>query len=464
MKTLQLLPHSALSDRILDTFPTGAYALSGLLRLMDIVETTSVPTAAVECRAQPRMLINPDFVAQHAATPEKLLMLVMHELHHILLGHTTLFPRLTPEQNFVFDAVINGMLCRMFPGPEYTAFFTDFYPASSFPHCLLRPPPEWPGKPNDNSEVPTWVGITKAQATRIREVHEALYSDAGASYKEVFDLLPALLSSQSQALDGVPLLGGHGADDATGQLENQSPVLFDIVRDLVEQWPQPPDPIRGRSLADVLQNTTVQPKKVLSNRAILRGLIRKVAATKGHGRIARRQVQTIETLTPLPTLSRRTAVLQALGIQPMLYPGVAPWKRRGWSGERVHVYVDVSGSMDSVLRALYAAVLDSKDMVFQPVHLFSTKVVDVTLAQMRSGKCKSTGGTAIECVAEHIATHKVSRALLITDGWVGKPQGAHLETLSRTRLAVAYLGSSTTENDLKAVANHTAHLKSGDSL
>ena len=217
MKTLQLLPHSALSERILDTFPSGAYALSGLLRLMDIVETTTVPTAAVECRAQPRMLINPEFVAQHAATPEKLLMLVMHELHHILLGHTTLFPRLTPEQNFVFDAVINGMLCRMFPGPEYTAFFTDFYPASSFPHCLLRPPPHWPDKPDSNSEVPTWPGITKAQATRISEVHDALYSDAGASYKEVFDLLPALLSGQSQALDGVPLLGGHGADDAAGQ-------------------------------------------------------------------------------------------------------------------------------------------------------------------------------------------------------------------------------------------------------
>ena len=96
MKTLQLLPHSALSERILDTFPSGAYALSGLLRLMDIVETTAIPTAAVECRAQPRMLINPEFVAQHAATPEKLLMLVMHELHHILLGHTTLFPRFTP--------------------------------------------------------------------------------------------------------------------------------------------------------------------------------------------------------------------------------------------------------------------------------------------------------------------------------------------------------------------------------
>ena len=71
--------------------------------------------AAVECRAQPRLLVNPEFVAAHANTPEKLLMLVMHELHHFLLGHTTLFARTTMVQNFVFDAVINGLICRMFP-------------------------------------------------------------------------------------------------------------------------------------------------------------------------------------------------------------------------------------------------------------------------------------------------------------------------------------------------------------
>jgi hypothetical protein len=32
------------------------------------------------------MLINPEFVKTHAATPEKLLVLVMHELHHGLSG------------------------------------------------------------------------------------------------------------------------------------------------------------------------------------------------------------------------------------------------------------------------------------------------------------------------------------------------------------------------------------------
>src|SRR3546814_20421854 len=71
-------------------------------------------------------------------------MLVMHELHHVLLGHTTLFPRVTRIQNFVFDAVINGIVCRMFPEKDHTAFFTDYYDAGEFPQCLLRPPPGWP--------------------------------------------------------------------------------------------------------------------------------------------------------------------------------------------------------------------------------------------------------------------------------------------------------------------------------
>mgnify|MGYP003335940025 CR=1 FL=1 len=120
---------TALTDRILDCFPSGSYALTALLRLLDIVESRAIPTAAVECRVQPRMLINPDFVDRHAATPEKLLMLVMHELHHVLLGHTTMFSRSTVIDNFVFDAVINGLLCRMFEEPQYTSFFTDYYSA-----------------------------------------------------------------------------------------------------------------------------------------------------------------------------------------------------------------------------------------------------------------------------------------------------------------------------------------------
>ena len=508
---------SSIAERILDAFPSGSYAVSGLLRLLDIVETDSVPTAAVECKVQPRLLINPAFVKAHAATPEKLLMLVMHELHHVLLGHTTLFPRTTRVQNFIFDAVINGIVCRMFPRQVYTSFFSDLYSSERFPECLLRPPVGWYGKQGERPAA--LESVPENLRARVTEVHAALYQSTGASYQEVFDVLPVVLaavgaggtadgkvlqskeipllgkhdeeinpstgsSSQevsdtttsqlaepqgSVAMDAgercvsdIPLLGSHGNDATTdGQLETRSPILFDVVRDLVEQWPQPPDPIRGRSLADVLKSTTVCPRREPSNRAILRRLIRKVANAKGPGSVRELSDDRMGTFTPLPTMARRSLVLRALGTQTLLHPGTAPWRHRIPVGDKVRVYLDVSGSMEEVLTSLYGAVLDCQEMVFPTVHLFSTSVTDVTLAELRAGKCESTGGTAIDCVAEHMARNKVRRALIITDGWVGTPAGEHHDTLAKSRLAVAYLGNSTNQTDLEAVANHTTILKIG---
>lgn len=77
-----------LLDRVLATFSSGGYCLPALFRLMKIQTTEAVETASVECTSRPRLFINPRFVEKHAATPERLLMLVMHELHHVILGHT----------------------------------------------------------------------------------------------------------------------------------------------------------------------------------------------------------------------------------------------------------------------------------------------------------------------------------------------------------------------------------------
>ncbi len=448
---------AALADRVLDCFPSGAYALSGLLRLMDIVEDGSVPTAAVECRVQPRLRINPGFVAAHAATPERLLMLVMHELHHVLLGHTTLFPTPTPAHNFVFDAVINGVISRMFPAPEYTSLLTGYYDAKSFPKCLLRPPPGWPGRPQIAGGILT---LEEPLRSRARDIHAALYSEAGASYREVFELLPKLLGKD--AIGDIPLLGGHAEDGAAkGGLEKRSPVLFDIVRSVVEQWPQPPHPIRGRSLASILETDTVQPKRPASARATLRSLMRKVASCGPSGRVRQPAVDTPLAPVPIPTLDRRTSVLRALGYEPLLHAGPVPWRRQVPAGERVHVYLDVSGSMDGVKNALYGAILDSQAYVHPTVHLFSTEVADISLSELRAGICKSTGGTSIVCVAAHMEANRVRRGLIVTDGWVGKPHGHHLQILSSAKLAVAFLGSSTNTQDLAAVADFTAPLTIG---
>ena len=452
-----------LAASILDAFPSGSYAMTGLLRLLDIVASTSVPTAAVECRVQPRLLINPEFVSVHADTPEKLLMLVMHEIHHVLLGHTTLFPRITPEQNFVFDAVINGLVCRMFPDVAFTRFFTDYYQDDRFPDCLLRPPKGWPG-----AGFQTSPGLSELEPTlrlRAQEVHAALYSDGGASYHEVHELLPQLLvKSDLDGLAAFPLLGGHEpGDPQQPDLRQGSPILFELVRDLVEHWPQPPDPIRGRSLANVLKESTVAVPVKRSRRSVIRELIRKVAGVRGNSPIRKRHGSLTPIHGPMPTLSRRSIVLQAIGVPNLLHPAELRWMKRRHGGALVHIYLDVSGSMDEVIDSLYGATLDCEDLIYPRIHLFSTKVVDITKAELRAGRCITTGGTSIDAVATHMSAHEVRRALIVTDGWVGRPQGEHRKTLGRSRLAVAFIGNEINSEDLAAVANFTDIISTGES-
>ncbi|NCZ78542.1 MAG: PAS domain-containing protein, partial [Burkholderiaceae bacterium] len=49
---------------LLQAFPSGSFCLPAMLELAAIEETDAVPTAAVECAARPRMLLNPKWIAE----------------------------------------------------------------------------------------------------------------------------------------------------------------------------------------------------------------------------------------------------------------------------------------------------------------------------------------------------------------------------------------------------------------
>jgi hypothetical protein len=435
----------SIADRILDAFPSGNYGLLALLRLLDIVETTEVDTAAVECTSMPRLLINPRFVEAHAATPEHLLMLVMHELHHVLLGHTRLFPRLTPTDNLIFDAVINALLCRMFPKPEYTSFFTGFYSDERFPECLLRPPARW--LPSSPAPIPP--ALDGEAMRHIQAVYRALYSETGANYQELYDALRRAVP----LLEGIRLIGSHGAEPA--ELEG---LVFDTVRSIVENWPQPPDPIRGRSWSDLLRLERVRVRH--GNRRILRELIGKVAGPRGSVLTLYHGSGITQSVTAIPSGDRRSMVLRALGVPQLIYRAESAGRVRAHS-DRVHVYVDVSGSIADFKGALYGSLLDCCDVVHPAVHLFSTAVHDVSFDGLRKGECRTTGGTSIECVASHMEKHGVRRAVLLTDGWVGRPGAGASQTLAGVRLGVA-LTPAANRNDLNRFVRHWAELEMGD--
>jgi hypothetical protein len=92
------------------------------------------------------------------------------------------------------------------------------------------------------------------------------------------------------------------------------------------------------------------------------------------------------------------------------------------------------------------------------VHLFSTRVADVSFKDLAEGKCPTTGGTAIECVIDHMRVHEIRRAVVVTDGFVGRPQGKNAEYLRGITLGVAYTPGTTAQDTLRDFVRSTVNL------
>jgi hypothetical protein len=446
---------SPLAQKVLDCFASGSYALPTLLRLVSITESHEVTTAAVECKDEPRLLLNPDFVDAWADTPEKLFMLVMHELHHVLLGHTRLFEAVDEMDNLVFDAVINALLCHMFPQRQFTEFLVDFYDDRQFPACLLRPPAGW--RPDIEFELPPV--LQESRYKKAATVYQQLYSRSGASYVDLYEALREEMAD-SQA-EEVQLLGDHSDPEAkTEILRDQSPMIAGVVAEAVHDWPRDKNRGPGRSIHGLLEMETVETCRRPSNRALLRALIRCVG---GNSRVAGTSPQFTEAVisvtSPVAKPDRRSIVLGALGRPSCLYAQDLMVRRWNRAHHQVHIYLDVSGSVDAIKGSLYGAVLDCRSDVHPKVHLFSTEVADISLRELREGKCITTGGTDIACIVDHIARHRVKRAIIITDGCVGCPSKAQAQVLRKTILGIAFTPGWCCRDDLDDLSRSSIQLE-----
>jgi hypothetical protein len=411
-----------LAARIWSAFPVTHQAFAKLLGLLDIEATTDVPTACVTFGARSRMRINPQFVASHCRNDAELVMLVLHELHHIVLGHTRLFRRATPLENFAFDAIINAHLCQLFDDFRGASLFRHTYRADVFPEALLRPPEGW-RTPDER-----WAMTGRALA-----VHRALYSDAQTSYHEVQRLFPTLLlrngaygdhPGEGELIARVTLLGNHAGDH---------PIPADIageVRNVMARWPL----VEERSGRDMGATAVVRQIEAAQVRRRAVRTIRDAilsAAQRGAGEAhGGWSAPTVESVLPFRSRADRRAEWRvAIGEAPLMWRASLASPARD-TAERVHVYLDVSGSMNDVLPLLYAALVPLLAYVRREVHLFSTTVADVSHDALRRGVALTTSGTSIGIVTEHMLAQRVQRAVIVTDGWVGDVPGEHARVLA----------------------------------
>jgi hypothetical protein len=97
------------------------------------------------------------------------------------------------------------------------------------------------------------------------------------------------------------------------------------------------------------------------------------------------------------------------------------------------VYLDVSGSMWAEMPLLIALLSRLSQYVRRPFWAFSTEVARAHIegGQLRT---RSTGGTSLSCVLEHVAETRPSAAIIVTDGEVERVKRKAVALTQPTRL------------------------------
>jgi hypothetical protein len=384
--------------RIYNVFPSAKLEIDSLLSLLDIRYSENIQTAGVTASLPPTLLLNRKFIEEYCKTDEHLLVLLMHEMYHLILGHTKLFPRINRADNFAFDAIINSMICASMPEPEYTSFFMGLYKNNEI-EALLRPPDNW------NHESPTdWV-----LKNDLLQAHQALYiEDQDITYKDIYDLV---VSKTILNIDDLLLLGNHDE-------ESELPFsLKQVIVDIVGRWPAyvlRDGRDQGSTLMDMFKKASSQD----SVSDVIRKAITSVAV-RGDINSGKTNFSFAEGELPYPTIpDRRAAVLNAMGTPTLFYRARLKRVQTSTTGQ-VHIYLDVSGSMENYIEIIMGSLKPVRQFLHPIIQVFSTEISEHSPEEILNGFYKTTGGTDINCVIEHIIEHSIKRAVIITDGYVG---------------------------------------------
>lgn len=447
---------SHIMSRLLSSLPAATLEIETLAKLAGIVSSQKIPTAAMECKHRPRLLLNPIFIDKHCKRDEHILLLVMHELWHVMMAHTSLYPRVTQAQNIAFDAIINSSLSRRFHSPEYMGFFDVLNPPDKFPHLLLRPPVGWP----DNPQYPENIGPpgTKRILRQLYPPKRFLNNSRQVTfYAEILSLIREDMRQRGINPDGIPiLLGDHdGPDD-----DNKS-LMGELIGDAIGDFRLLPTGFNQRGASGYRNSYNANVwESSYDARRVFSSVLKKAIGPES-GRYNRRMRTPIRETSGTGVIPNpRDRVIHARRI---LGGADTLWNQNHEVNARIQqprrrafVYFDVSGSMRRVLPYLLGLltpyVINDRAKLFQ----FSTVVEPLPLKALQEGLVTSTGGTSIVPVFDHLIqqTQFVSRVLILTDGYTGSPtleQVAQLEARN-TKIHIVLPSESANTYDLEQIA------------
>ena len=405
------------------------WVLGRLTRVSDVAFSSKVETACIRMLGDEyRIEFSPEFVKKQLESPEDILFVLLHEIHHKLRGDffrdlacsaSSTERRLA---NVVEDIRINAHLCNEY-FPRCVGLLEKLYAKGSFPGILLAPPPvvirnnaEKLGCPDlgqvdamqDVEQVPRYElesFMARVMETYGRQGDEAgkiaeWYVDAwleDCTVQGLVDRLMELLGREILEIE-IILLGDHSGR------KTRLPKFAGALDDPFYRY--------TAGEGDELEEDCINPVMQSRQAEKLHREIRKALAPDPKN--PRDAVLFVPERSVFPPGGRRESFLLSCGVWPVFFENTVLQVTKDFC--RVHMYIDVSGSTSEIQPFLYGLVRHLGDLAGEPVYLFSNQVAEISLGDLEGGVRRSTGGTDFDCVIEHAVKNRFGKVLMITDG------------------------------------------------
>ena len=419
--------------------PRLAWMLSNLAGISSVSFSDRVDTACIKKSGEKYMvLFSKKFVDKYLETPDDVLFVLLHEIMHKVHGDLERGMGLRTETdyrvaNLVEDIVINARLCAQFFRTGLP-LFDRIYSLKGFPSVLMVPP----------SNVPMEADRHKGDYDKRSVFIEFPEKDRGISGWQVSGF-KRNLENIIKGLPDLPELSayfkkrfGEEAPKALTNwywkawMENDRYTVYEFYSWIRPLFPDPPEVFligdhgdrsgtmeeweevfgkgAGHSDNEFEDEIDVQVPRRHLNRMIR--MIREALEPDMMDPLEALCMERERSVLPWP--GRRENLWLANGLFPVFY------RPETWTKDyehlRPHIYIDVSWSTSRKQPLVYGLVHHLSDLIGSPVYMFSNRVVEASMDDIRTGKVKTTGGTDFDCVMDHAARHHFRKVIMITDG------------------------------------------------
>lgn len=383
-------------------------ACKALFSISRIRFTREVKTMSVNLSSHPELLINLDFCRQHLEKESDVKAVLMHEFLHVILLHTEKYETSNPFLNIALDAIINAIIYR-YMGMEYADLFVRLYEWKPI-SMLLRPA----AGEYYQSETDAWNKIHM-------EIYEGKYCA-----DDLYELLQYLQSKwKGGDLDGILMLGEH----SPGQISQKSKAILDgILKKMngTKIWSKSRLP--GTGYAKEREEREAQNRKLNTWNKVTRKMLRKCLLPDKKDKTT---CTSSDIVLPVISNSDRYSLAR------YLYSGLIPFSAnevlKSAPADKATIYLDVSGSMSFEIDLIITLLHHFRSSLKMPVYVFSDEVYEAKYSVQRL-VYQTSYGTSIKTVFNHILKNKISKCLIVTDGYIAPIEEYTLSGLNRKNI------------------------------